>query len=301
MSNPLGGGTNLCNVLQTCDSMDIDIPQKKGTVRFGTSSFSEKSWVGVFYSQGMKPDQYLSFYSYQFDTVEIDSTYYGIPKAETVQKWADATPETFLFAAKFPRSIVHGGEKAIPDANVLLNPEMTYGERDVFLERMQLLGPRLGPLLLQFPYFNKSVFSSPKAFYEKLDRFLEDLPKKFRYAVEVRNKWWLNATLAEICKRHKVTLTLVDQAWMPHGDEVTKFDPVTNDLMYIRLLGDRKKTEALTDTYDREVIDYSDRLQRWAKLIIRIRDPWRGCAGLQQQPLCRARPRDHSTVDEVCK
>jgi uncharacterized protein YecE (DUF72 family) len=237
-------------------------------VRIGTSSFSEKDWVGPFYPEGTKPSDFIRYYATRFDTVEVDATYYAIPGQRTVKNWAEKTPDNFLISAKFPRSIVHGGQGAVPDREVMLNPDVTYDERDRFLEVMEGLGTRLGPLVLQFPYFNKKVFGSKSQFFDRLDRFLGDLPAGFRYAVEIRNRYWLTDEYAGILRKHNVGLVLVDQAWMPHGDEVAKlFDPVTADFVYIRLLGDRKEIEALTKRWDQVVIDRDDRLRRWAELI----------------------------------
>jgi uncharacterized protein YecE (DUF72 family) len=210
----------------------------------------------------------LSFYAKKFNTVEVDSTYYALPKQSTVDRWKDVTPDGFLVAAKFPRSIVHAGSGRKPDARELLQPDTTYPLRDRFLETMRRLGDRLGPLLLQFPYFAKTQFPGPRLFVERLDRFLEDLPTDFRYAVEIRNRAWLKPEFAELCRRHNVSLTLVDHAWMPHADELAEtLDPVTSDFVYIRLLGNRKEIEAITRTWEREVIDRADRLERWARVL----------------------------------
>lgn len=238
-----------------------------GLLKIGTSSFSEADWVGPFYPSGTRPSQYLQYYATRFNTVEIDASYYAIPTRRAVENWAKNTPDGFLFAAKFPRSIVHGGEGPQPDPKVILLPEKTYPDRDRFLEVMNCLGSRLGPLLIQFPYFSKSVFKSPTEFLDRLSRFLDDLPSGFRYAVEIRNRNWLTGAFAELLRKHQIALVLVDQAWMPHGDEVAGlFNPVTADFVYIRLLGDRKEIEAVTTHWDREVLDRGDRLQRWAKL-----------------------------------
>ncbi|MFZ5980139.1 MAG: DUF72 domain-containing protein [Candidatus Zixiibacteriota bacterium] len=245
---------------------------KNNLIRIGTSSFSDTDWVGSFYPSGAKPDQFLTLYSEKFNTVEIDATYYAIPSKNTVDNWVRKTPENFLIAAKFPRSIVHGGTGPVPDPDVILRPERTYEQRDIFLEIISRLGTRLGPLLLQFPYFSKKVFSSPDKFIERLDRFLSDLSPIFRYAVEIRNRHWLTKDFRDLLLRHNTALALVDQAWMPHGDEIEiNFDPVTTDFSYIRLLGERKEIEALTDRWDKEVIDRSDRLRRWAQLALRLK------------------------------
>ena len=130
---------------------------------------------------------------------------------------------------------------------------------------MSGLGDRLGPLLLQFPYFARRVFGSRDDFFERLDRFMADLPDGFRYAIEIRNRAWLGEALVDLCKQYRAALVMVDQAWMPMADELArKLDPVTTDFTYVRLLGDRREIETITKTWDREVIDRSERLERWA-------------------------------------
>ncbi len=238
-------------------------------IRFGTSSFSSKDWVGPFYEPGTNPSEFLRKYSKQFDTVEIDSTYYTIPNASAVKGWIEKTPPGFLISAKFPRSIVHGGEEGAPDPAKLLTQEHSYPVRDRFLEAMSLLGDRLGTLVLQFPYLSKKSFASKKLFAERLERFLDDLPSDFSYGVEIRNQAWLDERFAQMLRKRSVALVLADQAWMPHGDEILqKFDPVTSKVAYIRLIGDRKEIEGFTKTWEKEVIDRTDRLERWADFLI---------------------------------
>jgi len=242
-------------------------------VHIGTSSFSSKDWIGAFYPDGTKPAEFLNIYSKTFDSVEIDSTYYSIPSIKTVEGWVTRIPEDFKICAKFPRSIVHGGKESQPDAKRILNRETTYRDRDRFLEAIAGLKKQAGPLLIQFPYFSKNVFAFRDVFFEILDKFLEDLPDDFRYAVEIRNRTWLKPAFAELCRRHGAALVLTDQAWMPHDDEIEKmFDPVTADFSYVRLLGDRKAIEAITKTWGEEVVDNSDRLKRWAAVLQRLAD-----------------------------
>jgi len=224
--------------------------------------------VGPFYPPGTKAADYLASYAEHFDTVEVDSTYYGVPAATTVERWRDRTPDHFLLSAKFPRAIVHAGKGARPDRSSILVPELTNPVRDAFLETMSRMGEKLGPLVLQFPFLGKDVFPDPQEFLDRLDRFLGDLPRNFHYAVEVRNRDLVNRRVVEMCRRHGAAFTLVDQAWMPHGDEVLRrMDPVTAPFTYIRLLGDHKEMDKLTDTWDREVLDQTPRLTRWARLL----------------------------------
>ena len=250
--------------------MGSDAPR----VRFGTSSFSSKDWVGPFYPLGTPPGAFLTHYAQTFDTVEVDSTYYAVPSARVVDGWAAKTSEEFLLCAKFPRDIVHGGKGARPDGRLILAKDAVYETRDRFLEVISRVGPRLGPLLLQFPYFNRAAFPSAGPFLERLDDFLRDLPRDgFRYAVEIRNKAWLTKTYRDLLAKHDVALTLVDQGWMPHGDEVEKkIDPVTSEDVYVRLLGDRKAIEEITTTWDREVVDHGPSLARWSSLLVRMMD-----------------------------
>jgi uncharacterized protein YecE (DUF72 family) len=246
-------------------------PPPGSRVRFGTSSFAWDDWVGPFYPPGTKPADYLRVYATRFDCVEVDSTYYSTPAARTVDGWVAKTPAYFRLAAKFPRAIVHAGEAARPDPQRLLTPEGTYAERDRFLRVMERLGARLGPLVLQFPYFSKKCFASSEPFLGRLDRFLGDLPPAHRYAVEIRNPRWLGPPLTELCRQHRTALVLVDHEWMPHGEQVAReLDFVTTDFCYVRLLGNRHKIEAITTTWEREVIDRSESLARWAALLQRL-------------------------------
>ena len=131
------------------------------------------------------PADFLGAYAQHFDTVEVDSTYYRIPSESMVRNWRARTPPGFTFAAKFPQVITH--EKVLQDCRE---------ELANFLRTMSLLEDRLGPLLLQFPYFNKKAFARPEDFLARLTPFLEELPGGFQYALEVRNKYWVNARAA---------------------------------------------------------------------------------------------------------
>jgi len=242
-------------------------------IRLGASSFSHKDWVGPFYPAGTRPNRFLEHYARLFNAVEIDSTYYGIPVASTVERWRDAVPDGFRVAAKFPREIVHGGEDARPDPARILVPEHAYPVRDEFLAALRGLGPKLGPLVLQFPYLGRDLVPSAREFMDRLERFLADLPPEFSYGVEVRNRAWITAALADLCRRRGVALVLVDQAQMPLGDEVERmFDPVTAGFAYIRLLGDHRAMDRMTRTWDREVVDQTPNLKRWAALVGRLLD-----------------------------
>lgn len=228
-------------------------------MHLGTSAFTAAGWPGTFYPDGLKPADYLSYYAQHFDTVEVDSTFYRIPSLSTVHGWHAKTPKGFIFAAKVPQVITH--EKVLVDCD---------DELKQFVETMDLLGEKLGPMVFQFPYFNRSVFTSGAQFLVRLKAFLSKLPKDRKFAMEIRNKNWLDARLADLLREHRVALVLQDQSWMPHPSEF-KFDPITADWTYIRWLGDRKGIEEVTKTWDKVVVDRSSQLTGWVDYCRQIR------------------------------
>ena len=231
------------------------MPNPSHTIRLGTSAFTAAGWEGSFYPSGMKPAEFLTFYATRFNTVEVDSTYYHTPSASTVKGWAAKTPEDFIFSLKVPQQITH--EKVLVDS-----------EKDFenFVDVASILGKKLGPLLLQFPYFNRAKFKSVSEFTARLQPFLKKLPKGYKFALEIRNKNWLDQKFADLLRAHNVALAVIDQAWMPAIDELTaKLDPITADFCYVRWLGDRKGIELETKVWDKTIIDRSDALKKWVK------------------------------------
>ena len=174
----------------------------------GTSSWTADGRVGSSYPANAQPRDLLSIYAQRFRTVEVDSTFYRIPSAQMVRGWKEHTPDDFIFAAKVPRSITH--EKVLVDAD---------DDLANFLKVMDLLGDKLGPLLFQFPYFNKQKFRGVGFFLDRLLPFLAKLPKGYQWVVEVRNRQWLSEKLYAPLRKHGVALALVDQAWMPRPKE----------------------------------------------------------------------------------
>jgi uncharacterized protein YecE (DUF72 family) len=223
----------------------------------GTSSWTAVGWETTFYPPHTKESEYLPFYATRFNSVEVDSTFYRIPTAKTVQQWRDRTPEGFVFAAKLPQTITH--EK------VLVNAE---SDLKAFLGVMDLLGPKLGPLLIQLPYFNKQKFSGLDRFLQVLEPFLGSLPKGYQWAVEIRNKNWLSEKLFSVLRNHGVAFTLIDHPWMPRPNEAFQLgDPITADFTYVRWLGDRKGIEQRTLVWDRTIVDRTAELREWARIL----------------------------------
>ncbi len=232
------------------------------SVRLGTCGWSYKDWSGVFYPEGLAAGDYLAYYAERYPVVEVDSTFYRSPSRKMVEGWRDKTPAGFGFSLKVPQVITH--EKVLLDCQPELND---------FLTAARLLEDKLLCSVLQFGYFNRSAFSSPDKFFQRLHAFLADWPEDVPVAVEVRNKNYLTPALADALRARRVILVLADQAWMPTPRELLdKFDPVTGPLAYIRLLGHREQVDALTAKLNQIVIDRSEQIEADAEAIERLRD-----------------------------
>ena len=217
----------------------------KGRLLLGTQGFAFDDWVGPFYPAGTPKTAYLEQYARHFATVEIDSTFYGSPRAQVVQGWRERTPDGFRFAAKFPKLITH--DKKLEGAQ---------GDGEAFVGTMQALGDKLAVLTLQFAY----DFTPEKR--DELEAFLAALPKGPRYAVELRNRGWLNPELGERLSQHNVALVLQDLHYMP------KLYWITADFTVIRWLGRRQDIQA----FDRIQIDRTAVLEKWAARVSRFLD-----------------------------
>ena len=177
-----------------------------------------------------------------------------------VKGWKDRTPDGFVFAAKIPKVITH--QKILNDCEAELSR---------FLNVMEPLGEKLGPLLFQFPYFNQNVFASREQFDKLLRPFLNSLPNEFHFVVEIRNKNWITGDFLALLREYSVGFALLAQAWMPQIDTLAKaLDLVTADFCYIRFMGDRKDLESKTEKFDKIIEDKADQMKVWAAEIKKI-------------------------------
>lgn len=226
-------------------------------ILLGTSSFTATGWQGSFYPQGMKSRDFLSYYASQFQAVEIDSTFYGTPSASTVASWNEKTSGDFIFAAKVPQIITH--EKVLVDCDLEFNE---------FVKTMDILGPKLGPMVFQFPSFDRYRFPKRDSFLAVLMPFLKKLPADHKFVIEIRNKNWLDAKFADVLREHGIALALTDTSFLPRPWELKeKFDLVTADFGYVRWLGDRHGIEKVTQTWDKAVVDRTADLRHWVDIL----------------------------------
>ena len=141
-------------------------------IAVGTSGYAYKEWKGSFYPEKLAQDKMLAFYGERFDTVEINNTFYRMPKESVLANWAAQVPDGFRFVLKASQRITHF--KRLQDAG----EELSY-----FLQTSSTLGPKLGPTLFQLPpNFKKDL--------PRLVAFLDLLPKHWRAAVEFRHASW---------------------------------------------------------------------------------------------------------------
>jgi len=223
------------------DEEEFFRPEEKPSARLGigTSGWSYPPWLGSFYAPGTRAERYLEAYAESFEVVEIDSTFYAIPRRSAVEGWAARSPANFRFCPKFPREITH--ERGL------------LGCRDItglFLERMSLLGDKLGPLLIQF------AASFGVENFPVLESYLAELPGEFRYAVELRDREWRRQETLDLLRSRNMAWTL---AVGPRGED---YRPLTADFAYLRWLGSREIDEAA-----RVVVDRGEELEDWAAWI----------------------------------
>jgi uncharacterized protein YecE (DUF72 family) len=179
----------------------------------GTSGFSYAEWKGRFYPEALPDAQMLRFYSERLPTVEINNTFYQMPKPETVAAWRDSTPDAFLFAVKASRRITHQKKLA----------EVGQDVAHLF-NVVDVLGEKVGPVLFQLPPFLKKDMGA-------LQAFLATLPAGRRAALEFRHPSWFEDDVYAALTAANVALVGGDL------EESDKSPPlvVTADFGYLRL------------------------------------------------------------------
>ena len=121
-------------------------------------------------------------------------------------------------------------------------------------------------MLIQFHYFNKQVFAAQENFLELLEPFLDQLPRSFSYALEVRNKSWVNQRLLDVLRKRHIAFALIDHPWMtPAYHLMERLDLVTAQFAYIRWLGDRKGIEEKTKSWDKTIVNRRRELEEWVE------------------------------------
>lgn len=185
----------------------------RSALHIGTSGWHYDHWQGTFYPSELNKGQMLDYYAGLFHTVEINNSFYQLPSEETLRKWRQGTPDGFLFAVKASRYITH--------MKKLKDPEEPVSN---FLERVEVLGEKLGPIIFQLPprwKFNP----------ERFHAFLETLPGGHSYAFEFRDDSWFDQRVYQELEEHGMAFCIYELSGRISPKKVTA------DFVYIRLHG----------------------------------------------------------------
>ncbi|MEX2181629.1 MAG: DUF72 domain-containing protein [Gemmatimonadaceae bacterium] len=215
-------------------------------IRLGCQGWNYPAWVGGFYPDRTRAADFLTVYARAFDTVEVDSTFYAVPAVKSVRGWRERTPDGFTFALKLPQEITH--ERRFVDA-------LDVAER--FYDVARELGPKLGPVLIQCgPDFAPTE-------RDALEEFLLTLPKDIAFAIEFRQKGWINEATLEMLTPRNVALALVDARWIPAKWMQKLVERPTASHAYVRWMGPDR---SITD-FSRVLVDRTADLEVWAELL----------------------------------
>ena len=160
----------------------------------GTSGYAFKEWKGSFYPDGLKDDGMLGYYATRFPTVEINNTFYRMPRENVLLDWASQVPDTFTFAIKASQRITHHA-RLKPESKELVG---------YLLQNTSLLGGKLGPVLFQLP-------PNMKKDLDRLRTFLDILPHGRKFAFEFRHSSWFEEDVVDALRAKDAAITIIDQ------------------------------------------------------------------------------------------
>jgi uncharacterized protein YecE (DUF72 family) len=227
----------------------------------GTSGWNYKHWWnGVFYARDLKPANWLSYFGTQFETVEINNSFYGLPTEAAFQSWRAQTPKDFTFAVKASRYLTHIKRLREPAEPL-----------DLFFSRARHLEEKLGPILFQLP-------PRFKCDCERLEVFLRALRahpfgKTVRAVLEVRDRTWLVEPVFDLLRQFRTCLCFAD--WK----DVRVEEPVTADFVYVR----RHSGKAADGNYGHRALESDvERITVWLgqklDVYIYFNNDWKGYA-----------------------
>ena len=208
-------------------------------IHVGTSGYAYKEWKGKFYPGKISPKEMLRFYSEHLKTVEINNTFYHMPKENVLTSWAEQVPGDFVFALKAPQAITH-----------LKRLRNVFQETEYLFRTLSVLGRKLGPVLFQFP-------KSFRADRPALQDFLGLIPKDMACAFEFRSPSWLNDEVLDLLRERRFSLCIADADENPANDIIS-----TATWGYLRL--------RRSDYTDADLSQWLERIraQKWEKVFV---------------------------------
>ncbi|TFH43035.1 MAG: DUF72 domain-containing protein [Lysobacterales bacterium] len=185
----------------------------QAVTHIGTSGWQYKHWKNVFYPRALNIQGWLTYYAQQFDCVEVNSSFYGMPEVESITKWCSSVPPGFIFALKAPRNITHFKK--------LKNCEPEVHE---LFRRLGGFGTRLGPVLFQLP-------DRWRCNLRRLEDFLDRVPPGHRLVFEFRDPSWHNDEVYALLRSRSIAFCIYD------GAGFTAPLIADSDFVYLRLHG----------------------------------------------------------------
>jgi uncharacterized protein YecE (DUF72 family) len=212
-------------------------------VRVGCSGWNYAHWREVVYPKGLTQSRWLENYATLFDTVEVNNTFYRLPKREAVARWVEQTPDDFVFAVKASRYLTH----------IRRLRDMGPGA-DRFYDRIEplLRSPKMGPVLWQLPgNFRRDD--------DRLTSALEQLPPG-RHCFEFRHASWFVPEVYELLRSRSVALVIGD-----HPERPFQSHELTADWTFVRFHHGRRGRRG--NYSERELAKWAERIQRWRRRV----------------------------------
>lgn len=214
-----------------------------GNLYIATSGWHYKDWAGTYYPKGLKPADWLSFYAVEFDSTEINNSFYRLPALETVISWGEKVPDNFKFSPKFSRYLTH--------IKKLNEPEEPF-ER--FFSVFESIKEKLGVILLQLP--PSLAFHEEKT--ERVFELIRNQYNEYDFAIEVRHPSWICDKSFSLMQDYNIAFTISQSGvgW-PYAEKITARN------VYLRLHGPR---ELFSSSYPDEMLRYfADKIIQWRK------------------------------------
>ena len=209
--------------------------QKK--IYIGTAGWNYKHWQGVFYPQDLAQSKWLDYYVDYFSTVEINNSFYNLPKPKTLEKWYNSVPDDFEFSVKASRYITHMKKLKAPRDAVKR-----------FINHMKSLKGKSAVILFQLP--PRWKFNG-----ERLRSFIKLLPDDYLYTFEFRDKSWWNEETFEILESNNSAFCIYELAGTHTPLQITA------DFVYLRLHG---PDGAYEGSYDQATLEqWADKFEQW--------------------------------------
>jgi len=248
---------------RTTHSRRVSMTSRAGAIRIGISGWTYAPWRGVFYPKGLSQKHELAYAASQFRTIEINGTFYGMQRPDAFASWAEQVPDYFVFSVKAPRFITH--IRRLKDVETPVANFIASG--------LLRLGPKLGPILWQFPPNFRFDEARIEAFLRLLPHDTEsavamgrlhdnrlkapawleiDAVRPLRHAMEIRHESFRDRAFIDLLRQYNVALVCADTVEWP------RLMDLTSDFVYCRLHGSE---ELYASGYD------DGALNNWARRV----------------------------------